>query len=77
MEAAKWYDTEYFRRKHIRGTQAGIRAMALRAYTRRDGSRPAGGYSEDKNYVEMIAEMLNKGGAEAVHFMDIVENMIN
>ncbi len=33
--------------------------------------------SEDKEYVEIIAEMLNKGGAEAVHFMDIVEDIMN
>ncbi len=33
--------------------------------------------SDEKNYVEMIAELLNKGGAEAVHLKDIVEDILN
>lgn len=33
--------------------------------------------SENREYVELLAEMLNKGGAEAVHLHDIVEDMIS
>lgn len=32
--------------------------------------------SEEREYVEMITEILNKGGAEAVHFKDIVEDLL-
>jgi hypothetical protein len=32
--------------------------------------------SEEKEYVEMIIQILNSGGAEAVHFKDIVEDIL-
>ncbi len=32
--------------------------------------------SEEREYVEMITEILNSGGAEAVHLKDIIEDIL-
>jgi hypothetical protein len=33
--------------------------------------------SEDGKYVQIITNLLNENGAEAVHFRDIVEDLMN